>query len=65
MDCIQGGPADRAGIHEGDELVEIDGILPFSVFLLLICTFLELLLICSSYYTKARFIIAGLVRWPQ
>ncbi|XP_062232992.1 carboxyl-terminal-processing peptidase 3, chloroplastic isoform X1 [Phragmites australis] len=25
MDCIQGGPADRAGIHEGDELVEIDG----------------------------------------
>ncbi|KAJ1259150.1 hypothetical protein BS78_10G132100 [Paspalum vaginatum] len=25
IDCIQGGPADRAGIHEGDELVEIDG----------------------------------------
>ena len=47
MDCIQGGPADRAGIHEGDELVEIDGILPFSVFLLLIC---------SSDYIKARFI---------
>ncbi|OEL18016.1 Carboxyl-terminal-processing peptidase 3, chloroplastic [Dichanthelium oligosanthes] len=29
IDCIQGGPADRAGIHEGDELVEIDGILLF------------------------------------
>jgi C-terminal processing protease CtpA/Prc len=27
MDCIEGGPADRAGIGEGDELVEIDGIL--------------------------------------
>lgn len=26
MDCIEGGPADRAGMHEGDELVEIDGI---------------------------------------
>jgi C-terminal peptidase prc len=25
MDCIEGGPADRAGIGEGDELVEIDG----------------------------------------
>ncbi|GJN28916.1 hypothetical protein PR202_gb17090 [Eleusine coracana subsp. coracana] len=25
MDCIEGGPADRAGIREGDELVEIDG----------------------------------------
>ncbi|KAG8094441.1 hypothetical protein GUJ93_ZPchr0012g22018 [Zizania palustris] len=25
MDCIEGGPADRAGIHGGDELVEIDG----------------------------------------
>lgn len=25
MDCIEGGPADRAGMHEGDELVEIDG----------------------------------------
>ncbi|KAF0904615.1 hypothetical protein E2562_035869 [Oryza meyeriana var. granulata] len=25
MDCIKGGPADRAGIHGGDELVEIDG----------------------------------------
>jgi C-terminal processing protease CtpA/Prc len=26
MNCVQGGPADRAGIREGDELVEIDGI---------------------------------------
>nr|BAJ94631.1 predicted protein [Hordeum vulgare subsp. vulgare] len=25
MNCIDGGPADRAGIHEGDELVEING----------------------------------------
>ncbi|XP_015694437.2 carboxyl-terminal-processing peptidase 3, chloroplastic isoform X1 [Oryza brachyantha] len=25
MDCIEGGPADRAGIHGGDELIEIDG----------------------------------------
>uniref|UniRef100_A0A0E0PX25 C-terminal processing peptidase n=1 Tax=Oryza rufipogon TaxID=4529 RepID=A0A0E0PX25_ORYRU len=25
MDCIEGGPADRAGLHGGDELVEIDG----------------------------------------
>ncbi|TVU11436.1 hypothetical protein EJB05_45022 [Eragrostis curvula] len=25
MDCIEGGPADRAGVREGDELVEIDG----------------------------------------
>lgn len=25
MNCVQGGPADRAGIREGDELVEIDG----------------------------------------
>ncbi|KAI5014929.1 hypothetical protein ZWY2020_056319 [Hordeum vulgare] len=26
MNCIDGGPADRAGIHEGDELVEINGL---------------------------------------
>ncbi|XBI09069.1 hypothetical protein VPH35_136702 [Triticum aestivum] len=25
MNCIEGGPADRAGIREGDELVEING----------------------------------------
>ncbi|KAL6145272.1 hypothetical protein ACLB2K_055960 [Fragaria x ananassa] len=25
MSCVDGGPAARAGIHEGDELVEIDG----------------------------------------
>ncbi|XAR68549.1 C-terminal processing peptidase [Bertholletia excelsa] len=25
MSCVEGSPADRAGIHEGDELVEIDG----------------------------------------
>ncbi|CAM0955527.1 unnamed protein product [Alopecurus aequalis] len=25
MSCVQGGPANRAGIREGDELVEIDG----------------------------------------
>lgn len=25
MNCIEGGPADRAGIREGDELVDIDG----------------------------------------
>lgn len=26
MSCIEGGPAARAGIREGDELLEIDGI---------------------------------------
>ncbi|RWW40105.1 hypothetical protein BHE74_00054503 [Ensete ventricosum] len=25
LSCIEGSPADRAGIHEGDELIEIDG----------------------------------------
>ncbi|XP_042427906.1 carboxyl-terminal-processing peptidase 3, chloroplastic-like [Zingiber officinale] len=25
LSCIDGSPADRAGIHEGDELIEIDG----------------------------------------
>ncbi|XP_042513021.1 carboxyl-terminal-processing peptidase 3, chloroplastic isoform X2 [Macadamia integrifolia] len=25
MSCIEGSPAERAGIHEGDELIEIDG----------------------------------------
>lgn len=25
MSCVEGSPADRAGIHEGDELVEING----------------------------------------
>ncbi|KAF9597330.1 hypothetical protein IFM89_017233 [Coptis chinensis] len=25
MSCIEGSPADHAGIHEGDELIEIDG----------------------------------------
>lgn len=25
MHCVEGGPADRAGIHEGDEIVEING----------------------------------------
>uniref|UniRef100_A0A1J3I8Q4 C-terminal processing peptidase n=1 Tax=Noccaea caerulescens TaxID=107243 RepID=A0A1J3I8Q4_NOCCA len=25
MSCVQGSPADRAGIHEGEELVEING----------------------------------------
>ena len=25
MSCIEGSPADRAGIHEGEELVEING----------------------------------------
>lgn len=24
LSCIEGGPADRAGIREGDELIEID-----------------------------------------
>jgi len=38
MDCIQGGPADRAGIHEGDELVEIDGIYFFVLFIFLVIT---------------------------
>lgn len=26
MSCVEGSPAARAGIHEGDELVEINGI---------------------------------------
>jgi len=38
MYCIQGGPADRAGIHEGDELVEIDGIYFFALFIFLVIT---------------------------
>uniref|UniRef100_A0A6V7QR60 C-terminal processing peptidase n=1 Tax=Ananas comosus var. bracteatus TaxID=296719 RepID=A0A6V7QR60_ANACO len=25
LSCVEGSPADRAGIHEGDELIEIDG----------------------------------------
>jgi C-terminal processing protease CtpA/Prc len=27
MSCVEGSPADRAGIHEGEELVEINGTL--------------------------------------
>lgn len=27
MSCIKGSPADHAGIHEGEELVEINGTL--------------------------------------
>lgn len=41
MDCIQGGPADRAGIHEGDELVEIDGIYFFILFILHHCVWIR------------------------
>lgn len=25
LSCVEGSPADRAGIHEGDEIIEIDG----------------------------------------
>lgn len=25
LSCLDGSPADRAGIQEGDELIEIDG----------------------------------------
>jgi predicted metalloprotease with PDZ domain len=25
LSCIEGSPADRAGIHEGEEIVEING----------------------------------------
>lgn len=25
MSCVEGSPADRAGIYEGDELMEING----------------------------------------
>lgn len=25
LSCVEGSPADRAGVREGDELVEIDG----------------------------------------
>jgi len=27
LSCVKGSPAARAGIHEGDELIEINGIL--------------------------------------
>lgn len=30
MSCVEGSPAARAGIHEGDELVEINGMLDCS-----------------------------------
>ena len=31
LSCLEGSPAERAGIHEGDELMEINGILPSEI----------------------------------
>jgi len=31
LSCVEGSPAARAGIHEGDELIEINGILPSEI----------------------------------
>lgn len=34
LSCVEGSPAARAGIHEGDELVEINGKSRFKHFFL-------------------------------
>jgi C-terminal processing protease CtpA/Prc len=31
LSCVEGSPAERAGIHDGDELMEINGILPSEI----------------------------------
>lgn len=35
MSCLEGSPADRAGIHEGDELMEINGMSMFNSWVLI------------------------------
>lgn len=35
MSCVDGSPAARAGIHQGDELIEINGTDHVSIFLFL------------------------------
>lgn len=33
--CVENGPAARAGIHEGDELIEINGMFEFLILIIM------------------------------